>query len=202
MTEERHAVSAEFNGIREQKCVLRQQILAVRRPSGTKSNLRRQEFVVDLITQLQPTVVASYLDVVPEPATSAIVAACHKKGISVAAPLLRGTQPRWATLTPGTQLEPGWAGIPTPLNAEEFTGFADLVVCSALAATASGWRLGVGGGWFDQVFQAWPGAVRCGLINESELLDSLPVEPHDLALDYVVTEQRCIATRARRVGGS
>ncbi|PID96479.1 MAG: hypothetical protein CSA84_04925 [Actinomycetales bacterium] len=52
------------------------------------------------------------------------------------------------------------------------------------------------------MFHAWPEAVRCGLVNEAEVLARLPVEEHDLALDYVVTEVRSIATGAREVRGS
>ncbi|PIF03190.1 MAG: hypothetical protein CSA63_02270, partial [Propionibacterium sp.] len=137
MTEQRPGASADTAGIRSQKRALRRQILASRDENDLTQDAARQARVIELIDQSQPKVVACYLYLPPEPATNIIVDACHERGLTVVAPLLRGVQPRWAVVSPETRLAPGWAGIPTPLDADEFTGVADFVVCSALAATAS-----------------------------------------------------------------
>jgi 5-formyltetrahydrofolate cyclo-ligase len=64
-----------------------------------------------------------------------------------------------------------------------------------LAATPSGDRLGTGGGWYDRALRyAAPDALIGVLLRDREVLDVLPVEPFDRAVDLIVTESRTIRT--------
>ncbi|HSL73997.1 MAG TPA: 5-formyltetrahydrofolate cyclo-ligase [Ilumatobacteraceae bacterium] len=66
----------------------------------------------------------------------------------------------------------------------------DVVVVPGLAFTADGRRLGQGGGWYDRYLaQVPPGCVTVGVCFAGQLVDDLPTEPHDIAVDVVVTEQ-------------
>ncbi|WP_394728372.1 5-formyltetrahydrofolate cyclo-ligase [Altererythrobacter sp. GH1-8] len=56
--------------------------------------------------------------------------------------------------------------------------------------TASGARLGQGGGHYDRYFAEHPEALRIGLAWDVQLCDTLPSEPHDMALHAIVTPTR------------
>lgn len=59
-----------------------------------------------------------------------------------------------------------------------------------LGFTVRGERLGQGGGHYDRWLAAHPGTIRIGLAWDGQLVDRLPVEPHDVPLDAVVTPTR------------
>ena len=67
-------------------------------------------------------------------------------------------------------------------------GAIDLVVCPGVAFTADGGRLGRGRGYYDRylgdpVFRGF----RVGVCYAHQLVDDLPVEPHDVRMDRVIT---------------
>lgn len=67
-------------------------------------------------------------------------------------------------------------------------GEIDLVVCPGVAFTADGRRLGRGRGYYDRylgdpVFRGF----RVGVCYAHQLVDDLPVEPHDVRMDRVIT---------------
>jgi 5-formyltetrahydrofolate cyclo-ligase len=65
----------------------------------------------------------------------------------------------------------------------------DVVIVPGLAFTPAGDRLGQGGGWYDRFLSAVrPDCVSVGVCFVDQLVDSLPVEAHDVAVDHVVTE--------------
>ncbi len=68
-----------------------------------------------------------------------------------------------------------------------------ILLVPGVAFTASGLRLGYGGGYYDRLF-ATPrlDAIRAGVAFSCQLADALPTEPHDASMHYVVTEQGVI----------
>jgi 5-formyltetrahydrofolate cyclo-ligase len=85
------------------------------------------------------------------------------------------------TAVPEDNVDPGWP---------------DVVVVPGLAFTADGERLGQGGGWYDRFL---PGVrddcTTIGVCFEPQLVDVLPVEPHDVRLDYVVSDAQTAPAR-------
>ena len=64
----------------------------------------------------------------------------------------------------------------------------DVVIVPGLAFTLRGDRLGQGGGWYDRFLAGLrPDAVAIGVGFREQLVDHLPVEPHDVRLHQVVT---------------
>lgn len=55
-----------------------------------------------------------------------------------------------------------------------------------------GWRLGHGGGYFDRFLAAHPDLLPVALAFERQVVDTLPVEPHDRPMGLVVTEERVL----------
>jgi len=72
-------------------------------------------------------------------------------------------------------------------------GDVDLVVVPALAAALSGHRLGFGVGFYDSMLPDFrPPAVAVVVAFDFQLLAELPVEPHDVGTDAVVTDERSV----------
>lgn len=73
----------------------------------------------------------------------------------------------------------------------------DLVLVPGLAFDEAGNRLGRGAGFYDR-FLAHPAlrATTCGVASEAQLVQCVPVEPHDRPLDAIVTERRLIVRPA------
>jgi len=71
------------------------------------------------------------------------------------------------------------------------------VFVPGVAWTREGHRIGYGGGYFDRFLKKHAGPT-IGLAYEAQLVDSLPLEPHDLPVDYVVTEERVYRVAAGR----
>lgn len=66
----------------------------------------------------------------------------------------------------------------------------DLVIVPGVAFTWSGERLGRGGGFYDRLLRSTTNAYKVGVCFDIQLLPQLPIEPHDVAVDLVVTGHR------------
>ena len=84
-------------------------------------------------------------------------------------------------------LEPAMSN-PAPLNR------LDLIVAPGLGFDARGRRLGRGKGFYDRLLSAATG-VKCGICFEEQLLAEIPVEPHDVVLDFIATPTRWLDCR-------
>lgn len=65
----------------------------------------------------------------------------------------------------------------------------DAVVVPGVAFTQRGERLGYGGGFYDRLLGGWPTRPPCiAPAFAIQVVDALPVDEHDVAVDLVVTE--------------
>ncbi len=72
-------------------------------------------------------------------------------------------------------------------------GDVDLVLVPGLAFDPNGNRLGRGKGYYDRLLsQSSSRTALVALAFEEQILERLPVEPHDVKMDYIVTENRVI----------
>lgn len=72
----------------------------------------------------------------------------------------------------------------------------DFILVPGLAFTPSGMRLGRGKGYFDRLLGHVPDAVTCGVGFDEQVVPTIPVEPHDVALDHLLTPSREFDCRA------
>lgn len=85
------------------------------------------------------------------------------------------------------RLQPGEGyAIPEPVG-ELFTdwGKIDLILVPGVAFDKSGNRLGRGKGYYDKVLKQ-TGAYKLGVCFDFQLVERVPVEPHDVKMDWVV----------------
>ncbi|HEX4694069.1 5-formyltetrahydrofolate cyclo-ligase [Sphingomonas sp.] len=65
----------------------------------------------------------------------------------------------------------------------------DIILTPLVAFDAELDRLGQGAGYYDRAFERFPDAWRVGVAWSVQQVDDLPVEPWDMRLHAVVTEQ-------------
>lgn len=93
-------------------------------------------------------------------------------------------------------LEPGTFGTFNPRDARPAApGDWDLTIVPLLAFDRRGYRLGYGKGYYDRLLAA-RSTPAVGAAFAAQELDALPVEPHDVALDWIVTEREAIDVSA------
>lgn len=78
--------------------------------------------------------------------------------------------------------------LPVPLNQ------LDLVVVPGLGFDLRGGRLGRGKGFYDRMLSEVSG-VKCGICFDEQIVEGIPVEPHDVRVDFLATPSRWIDCR-------
>jgi 5-formyltetrahydrofolate cyclo-ligase len=149
--------------------------------------------------------VSCYLSAVDEPNTRPFVNWARDEGVRVLFPITRvDGLLDWTTATDDEEETVGVFGSPEPVG--ELLGpiainDVDLILVPAASVDASGMRLGWGRGYYDKTLGSME---RCppvyGVIFDSELVDEVPRERHDQAIDGVVTPTRTVefSTRSAR----
>jgi 5-formyltetrahydrofolate cyclo-ligase len=97
---------------------------------------------------------------------------------------------------PAADLVPGAWGIPEPRESLEEVppGRMDVVVVPGSVFDAAGRRCGYGGGFYDNYLPLTrAGTPWVALAFETQLVEELPCEAHDLAVTAIVTEERVIS---------
>jgi 5-formyltetrahydrofolate cyclo-ligase len=84
------------------------------------------------------------------------------------------------------------AGEPPAGSPEVAPDEIGCVVLPGVGFSEDGFRLGRGGGYYDATLRTMPGAARLGVAYDVQVLAALPREPHDAALDALVTESRTL----------
>ena len=146
------------------------------------------------------SVVAAYVSDGTEPPTGLILQSLAARGVTVLLPVV-GTGPHldWAAYQPGG-LRVGRFGLEeptTPALGVDAIATADVVACPCVAVDAAGARLGRGGGFYDRALRRCrPSALRCALAYDDEVVAAVPLEPHDVRVDIVVTPTRTLRATA------
>lgn len=69
----------------------------------------------------------------------------------------------------------------------------DLILAPGVAFDLKGYRMGYGAGYYDKLLpQIRPDCAVIGLAFDIQVVDELPVEPHDHPMDSILTESRWI----------
>jgi len=124
------------------------------------------------------------------------------QGMRVAVPLVDASAVRMIPLLikdPEHDLVPGYYNIPEPDPARckrVESSEIDAAVIPGSVFDIQGGRLGYGGGYYDRfLVNDAPQAKRIGLAFELQVVDKVPVEPHDQPLDILITEKRIVNIR-------
>lgn len=188
----RRSGSADARSSTSSKAALRRDILAQRGRRTPEARAdddahRTAAVVAWLTSRPEVNTVACYLAVGDEPGTSALIAWLWDRGVRVLAPALRRDDagvwhPDWATVTPASPLRRtgGLVEVDGPSLGAGALAEADVILAPGLAGSRRGDRLGRGAGWYDRALDhRRPDAPVCLLLNDDEVVDSLPASPYD-----------------------
>ena len=162
----------------------RARLLAARQALPADARASRDEALTEGAVQLAADVtgpVCAYMPVGPEPGGTALVTTLAAAGHEVLLPVVprvRGPL-EWARFD--SSFAPGPLGLREPTGLRlgvEAIGTAGLVLVPALAADQRGVRLGRGAGYYDRSLP-FARAPLVVLLDDDELVDRLPAEPHD-----------------------
>ena len=171
----------------EAKEAVRQRVAAWRRGLAPGAILRHSEAIRGHLLAWPllagARTVLGYVALAREPQTGDVLAAIAVRGCRVCVPEIDGTA---LILREGTAVvEPA---------------AVDAALVPGLAFDRSGWRLGRGGGHYDRLLPRLRlNCVRVGVCFAGQLLDTLPVDPWDEPVDWIVTE-RGLLEGAHRCG--
>lgn len=140
--------------------------------------------------------VALYLSRGDEPDTMDLADTLVMMGKKVLAPVLTDghgrplNEPAWAWYD-SKNVRTGLWQIPEPVAPSLPASAIDqveVVLCSALFVDRSGYRVGVGGGWYDRVltYRACDVPVWA-VVNDDEILDEVPHDPWDEPVTAALT---------------
>lgn len=85
-----------------------------------------------------------------------------------------------------TQVEKGVFGTTHPSNSKTFDDEYDLIIIPGLAFDDQNYRLGYGGGYYDNFLINCPKSFKLGIFYPFQKHDVVPREPHDIQLDKIL----------------
>ncbi len=142
-------------------------------------------------------VVAAYVSIGTEPGTGLLLDALYEAGKRVLLPITTGGLSTgdldldWAAYAGPGSLARARFGLlepETPPLGREAIVTADVVLVPGLACSATGFRIGKGGGCYDRALARVPvGTFTCLLAYDDEVGVSVPLEPHDRPVLAVAT---------------
>jgi A/G-specific adenine glycosylase len=140
--------------------------------------------------QLQSSCVGSYWPHAGEYDPLALMQWLNKQGATLALPkVLASSEPlEFVAWWPGVPMKNDAYGIPVPDNSQAV--IVDVVLIPMLGFDAGGFRLGYGSGYFDRTLGSLdPRPLTIGIAFEVLRVPTIFPQLHDIAMDYVVTEQ-------------
>jgi 5-formyltetrahydrofolate cyclo-ligase len=195
--------AAKQADLREAKRLLREHILLARDALPAATRERHAAAIIAALRAREDfrrarTVLLS-LAFRSEWETRPLLRAALASGKSVAAPRVNTARRMLEAYTisdPERDLGPGFRGIAEPLPhcAALALDTIDWVLVPGVAFDTHGHRLGYGGGYYDRLLPLLrDDAHRVAGAYDLQIVDRVPIAPHDRPLDAILTEARIIA---------
>jgi 5-formyltetrahydrofolate cyclo-ligase len=180
------------------KRLLRTEALSLREAQPDKDDVSRRivERLVSLPIYQSARVVLFYVDVRSEVRTQWFFPEVLKAGKRLIVPYCIGAELALFRLCDLGELVPGRFGILEPdpnlrtlPDRRVLPDELNLLVVPGVAFDSRGGRMGHGFGFYDRLLASVCSDVpKIGLAFECQIVPEVPMEPHDVALDAVVTE--------------
>ena len=174
---------------------VRAAIRALRLRDSPELTVARNARVLELPEVAAANSVALYVSISDEPSTGTLRESLSYRDVEVLLPILREDNGLDWGRDRGA-LEVGRHGLLHPSGPVIDLADADVVIVPAVAVDAMGRRLGRGGGSYDRALahyrSARPDGLVVALTFDGALVEELPPEAHDQAVDALVTEQRTV----------
>ncbi len=199
---ERFIVSSDADAQRLRRLKAEARRLAAARRSQQPGKERLSRLIFDRIAALpeyrQAASTMFYVATGDEVRTWAALCSALASGKRVVVPYCYGRRLELFGLHSTSELAPGAFGVLEPrVELRQLTGRRpaadelDLIIVPGIAFDPHGARLGRGLGYYDRFLATVPDTTLIiAPAFECQLLPHIPVEPHDVTMNLVVTEQR------------
>jgi 5,10-methenyltetrahydrofolate synthetase len=141
-----------------------------------------------VIARVAPRSVSLYWPFRGEPDLRSWMQSAHEKGLRIALPVVvaKGQPLVFRAWWPEAALARGVWNIPYPVEGEIIV--PDVVLAPLVGFDAAGFRLGYGGGFFDRTLAALtPPPIAIGVGHPIAALPTIYPQPHDIAMDWILT---------------
>lgn len=141
----------------------------------------------------------AYYPIRSEVDLTAAVQWARGRGWTVALPRVEGPgQMSAVVVSRWDALRPGAFGIPEPQGASLNPRELDVILVPGAAFDRRGHRLGYGRGFYDRFLPDAVHARVAGAAYREQWVETLPTDPHDVPVQYVVVEQGVWCVREGR----
>jgi 5-formyltetrahydrofolate cyclo-ligase len=189
--------------LQDQKRRIRRSILAVRRGLSERERLARShrvwQRVVTLACYQRARMVLAYAAFDGEVLTDDLIRRATASGKQIVLPVVQADQQGLALYSIDDlerDMAPGYRGIlePMPHSTRMVAPESlNLALIPGIAFDLRGGRLGYGIGFYDRLLSQLPGDVpTVGLAFDFQIMPRLPLQPHDMLLEAIVTDRRAI----------
>jgi 5-formyltetrahydrofolate cyclo-ligase len=175
----------------EQKKALRAQMFGVRKMIDPAQKQEYDHWVnaslSDLIAARNCEVVHVYIPMGNEIDIRPLIQQLLDQHITVVSPkTLPKRKLEHRVLSSLEKLETGIMGTQHPADAVVYNGNIDLIVVPGMAFDTANYRLGYGGGYYDNFIITQPAAYKVGIFYPFQKVEHVPVESHDIQLDQIL----------------
>lgn len=192
----------EANAVFEEKQKIRQEMLALRRALSDEESremgLALRDRILSFPLYRNAKRVMAFLAMRGESNLDFFIEAALKAGKEVYVPVcLPGRHMEAGRVLDMDHFEKGPLGLRDlpegyeTVEPEEL----DLILIPGVAATPEGIRLGMGAGYYDRYLCRVPFEKRAAALWDFQVISSLPEEPFDRRVAYIVTEKRIMETK-------
>ncbi len=147
-----------------------------------------------VIGEVGGRLISFYWPIRGEPDLRAFMEDIANTGAAAALPVVvaKGEPLAFRAWSPGEPLERGVWGIPVP-SASARAVAPEIMLAPVVGFDPDCYRLGYGGGYFDRTLASFADKPRViGVGYEVASIESIYPQPHDIPMDFIVTERRVL----------
>ena len=168
---------------------MRKQRAILKRRTPTPNLLTFKKDVVRLVPP--PAIIAAYSPIKDEFDIWPLLKGLYEDGKHIALPVIKAPNHPliFREWTPRSVMKKDRYGVSYPADGKEVT--PQLILVPLLAFTATGERLGYGGGYYDRTLEALrrnSEVFACGVAYAGQEVAKLPTDAYDAKLDGILTE--------------
>jgi 5-formyltetrahydrofolate cyclo-ligase len=121
----------------------------------------------------------------------------HSQGKLVCTPVVAGTKDiDFVRLDSLSDVKKGPSGVREPTKREcILEDNLDVLIVPGIAFDSHGFRVGWGRGYYDTFLSKSDKLIKIGAAYDFQIIDKIEAEPHDVRMDFVVTEKRVLKFR-------
>jgi 5-formyltetrahydrofolate cyclo-ligase len=181
------------------KATVRAQVAQSRRALSVAVRREKSAAISQRLSQLpayqSSQLIGLYAATEDEVDTALIMANAREQSKQVCYPRVtsaEGHDMTFCAVDTSDDLQPGYRGILEPSSTDPIAQQQiDCLCVPGLAFDSHGHRLGRGAGFYDRWLATYTG-TRVALAFECQLVDTIPTQAHDQAVDCIITETRTI----------